>query len=303
MNTRATALIGLTVIALVGCKGGSQKSAATAQTGPVVATVNGYNITAKELSQEIKNLPPQFQMVAETPEGKMQVLDQLVARHLALEEAKKSGIDKSPEVAERFEDLKDQVIVQAYLKKRLDELKPSDDQLKKVYDQYKDQFKHPEQIRASHILVKSEKEAQEVDKQLQAGAKFDELARKYSIDGSAAKGGDLGWFAKGTMVPEFESAAFALKEGSVSGIVKTKHGFHIIQLTGKRGPGVSSFEEEKDKIKAFVLPKMQQEFLKKLKDDLKKNAKLTINSDALKGVQTQSSDLPSPPSAPAKQEH
>ncbi|HEY6009139.1 MAG TPA: peptidylprolyl isomerase, partial [Geobacteraceae bacterium] len=103
-------------------------------------------------------------------------------------------------------------------------------------------------------------------------------------DAAAAKGGDLGWFGKGSMIPEFEKPAFALKEGETSGIVKTKYGFHIIKLTGKRDAGIRPFAEVKDQIKAAIEPERQQEIFKKLKEDLKKNAKYTIKEDVLKGL-------------------
>jgi peptidyl-prolyl cis-trans isomerase C len=132
--------------------------------------------------------------------------------------------------------------------------------------------------------MKSEKEAQDVLSQLKGGASFEELAKKHSVDAAGPKGGDLGWFGKGAMIPEFEKVAFSLKEGETSGIVKTKYGFHIIKLTGKRAAGIRPFAEVKDQIKAAVEPEKQQEVFKKLKDDLKKSAKYTVKEDVLKGL-------------------
>jgi peptidyl-prolyl cis-trans isomerase C len=86
------------------------------------------------------------------------------------------------------------------------------------------------------------------------------------------------------MIPEFEKVAFAMKEGETSDVVKTKFGFHIIKLTGKRAAGVRSFDEVKDQIKSAVLPGKQQEIFQKIKEDLKKNGKYTIKEDALKGL-------------------
>jgi len=156
--------------------------------------------------------------------------------------------------------------------------------MKKFYDQNKDKFKTGDQIRASHILVKSEKEANDVLAQLKAGGNFEELAKKLSTDGAASKCGDLGWFSKGSMIPEFEKVAFAMKEGETSGVVKTKFGFHVIKLTGKRAAGVRTFEEVKDQIKTAILPGKQQEVFQKLKDDLKKSGKYSIKEDVLKGL-------------------
>ena len=116
---------------------------------------------------------------------------------------------------------------------------------------------------------------------IKAGGNFEELAKKNSVDSSAAKGGDLGWFGQGTMVPAFEKAAMALKEGQVSDVVKSDFGFHIIKLTGKRPAGVRPFEEVKEQIKGAILPSKQQEIFQKIKEDLKKSAKITIKEDVL----------------------
>ena len=176
-------------------------------------------------------------------------------------------------------------IVDAYLKKKVEEqAKVSDADLQKFYDQNKEKFRTGAEVRASHILVKDEKKAQEILAQLKGGASFEELAKKNSTDGAAAKGGDLGWFGKGSMIPDFEKVAFGLKEGETSGIVKTKYGFHIIKLTGKREAGIRPFSEVKDQIKAAIEPEKQQEVFKKLKEDLKKSAKYTIKEDVLKGL-------------------
>jgi peptidyl-prolyl cis-trans isomerase C len=189
-------------------------------------------------------------------------------------------------VAAKLEDLKQRVIVEAFLRKKLEEqANVSDADMKKFYDENKDKFKSGEQVRASHILVKSEAEAQEILAQLKKGGNFEELAKKHSIDGAAAKGGDLGWFSQGSMIPEFEKVAFGMKEGETSGIVKTKFGYHIIKLTGKRPAGVRSFEESKELIKAKLAPEKQQELLAKLKEELKKSAKFSVKEDVLNSIQ------------------
>src|SRR6266702_2376342 len=205
--------------------------------------------------------------MAATADGRKEMLDSMVVRELVMQDAQKEGIDKSPEVAAKMEDMKKRVIVEAYLKKKVEEqVKVSDADLQKFYDQNKDKFKAGEQLRASHILVKSEKEAQDVLAQLKGGAKFEDLAKKVSVDPAGAKGGDLGWFGKGSMIPEFEKVAFAMKEGETSGIVKTK----------------------------FV-PEKQQEVFKKVKEDLKKNAKLSIKEDVLNGIGTKAAEAKNPP--------
>jgi len=281
----ATLLALALCVAGTGCKQQAGSEAKQDKSGVVLAEVNGATITDTDFYKEQENLPPYLKPMTETADGKKEMLDTMVVRELIMQQAQKDGIDKSPAVAAKLEDLRKRVIVEAFLKKKVEEsANVSDADLQAFYKKNEDKFKTGDQIRASHILVKTEPEAKEIEKQLKGGAKFEDLAKKNSIDGAAAKGGDLGWFGKGSMLPDFEKVAFSLKEGTTSGIVQTKFGYHIIKATGKRPAGTRSFEEVKDQIKAAIAPEKQQETFKKLKEDLKKGAKLTIKEDALKGL-------------------
>ncbi len=276
----------LCVAALVGCQnsnttGGSKSNGK--KEGAVLAEVNSGSITTGDFERELKNLPEYLKTMADTPKGRTEMLDTMVIRELILQQASKDGLDKSAEIEEKMQDLKKRLIVESFLKKKVEtESKVSDDDMKKFYEQNKDKFKSGEQIKASHILVKTEKEAKDILTQLKSGGKFEELAQKNSIDSSSAKGGDLGWFGKGNMVPAFEKAALALKEGQISDVVKSDFGFHIIKLTGKRPAGIRPFEEVKEQIKGAIMPSKQQEVFQKIKEELKKSAKITIKEDVLK---------------------
>lgn len=278
----------LCAAALTGCKGKTETGTATApvkKQGEVIAEVNGDTITTGDFQKELENLPPYLKPMADTAEGKKELLDTMVVRELILQQARKDGIDKGPEVAAKLEELKKRVVVEAFLKKKVEEnASVSDEEMKKFYEENKEKFKTGAQVHASHILMKSEEEAQKVLKELQGGGNFEELAKKHSIDSAAAKGGDLGWFSKGSMVPEFEKVVFGLKEGETSGIVKTKFGYHVIKLTGKRPAGTRTFDEVKEQLRAAILPSKQQEVFQKLKDDIKKDAKITIKEDVLTGM-------------------
>jgi peptidyl-prolyl cis-trans isomerase C len=284
----ATILLLALCVAGTGCKQqGSEATKDAGKKGIVLAEVNGATITDADFYKEQETLPPYMKPMTETPEGKKEMLDTMVVRELIMQQAAKDGTDKSPAVAAKLEELKKRVVVEAFLKKKIEEsANVSDAELQEFYKKNLDKFKTGDQIRASHILVKSEAEAKDIEKQLKGGASFEELAKKHSIDGAAPKGGDLGWFGKGSMLPDFEKVAFSLKEGQTSGIVKTKFGYHIIKLTGKRPAGTRSFEEVKDQIKAAIVPAKQQETFKKLRDDLKKGAKLNIKEDALKDLKS-----------------
>ena len=273
---------------LFGCQGkgpSTESKTEVKKEGQVLAEVNGDTITTGDFNRELKNLPEYLKAMADTPDGRKEMLDTMVIREVILQQAAKDGLDKGPEIEEKMKEMKQRLLVEAFLKKKVEtESKISDADLQKFYDQNKDKFKTGEQIRASHILVKTEKEANDVMAKIKAGGNFDELAKKYSIDSSASKGGDLGWFGKGTMVPGFEKAAMALKEGQVSPIVKSDFGFHIIKLTGKRPAGIRPLEEVKDQIKGAIMPSKQQEVFQKIKEELRKSAKITIKEDVLKGL-------------------
>ncbi len=281
-----TAVAILSMASLSGC---GKQSAEVKQEGKsdksVLVEVNGTTISTADFKKEMEALPPYLKPMTDTPEGKKEMLDTMVIRELILQQAKKDGIDKSQAVADKLEDLKKRIIVEAYLKKKVEErANLSDADLQKFYDQNKDKFKTGDEVRASHILLKTEKEAQDVLAKLKAGGKFEDLSKQYSIDSAGPKGGDLGWFSKGSMVPEFEKVAFGLKEGELSGLVKTKFGVHIIKLTGKRQAGIRPLAEVKDQIKATLLPTKQQEIFQTLKEELKKSAKVSVKEDALKEI-------------------
>ncbi len=273
-------LASLVTASLVACQGSgsSSNSGSTSnKDAKVIATVNGSKITSDDFDREVKALPEYIRAMAETPQGKKEMIDTLVMRELIMQQAAKDGVDKSKEVEEKLAELRKRIVVDTYLKKKVEtESKISDEELKMFYDQNLDKFKSGEQIRASHILVKREQEAQAVLDQLKKGGTFEELAKTKSADTSAAKGGDLGWFGKGNMVPAFEKAAFGLKEGQLSGIVKSDFGYHIIKLTGKRAAGTRSLDEVKEQIKAAIMPQKQQQVFMKLKEDLKKGAKIEL---------------------------
>jgi peptidyl-prolyl cis-trans isomerase C len=294
-----SAAVTLCLVAMVGCsksQGPAAEAGKKEQKGQVLAEVNGAVITTDDFKKELEILPPYLKQMAGTPDGQKEMLDSMVVRELVMQDAQKQGIDKSKEVADRMEDMKKRVIVEAYLKKKVEEqVKLSDADLQKFYDQNKEKFKTGDQVRASHILVKTEKEAQDVLTQLKGGAKFEDLAKKYSVDPAGQKGGDLGWFGKGSMIPEFEKVAFSMKEGETSGIVKTKFGYHIIRLTGKRPAGTLPFAEVKEQLKASLMPEKQQEVFKKVKEDLKKSAKLSIKEDVLRGMSAQAAEAKTPP--------
>ena len=144
----------------------------------------------------------------------------------------------------------------------------TDKEAKEYYDENPDLFAIDE-VEASHILVEDEKLAGEILNKLKGGADFAEMAKEYSIDGSAAQGGSLGTFGKGVMVPEFENAAFALKPGEISDVVKSKFGYHIIKVTGKN-QGRETFEDARENIIDTLYDKAVREAYNQKMTELRK---------------------------------
>lgn len=282
------AVVATCLLGLAACKSNTSAPGAAdgeKKQGKVLAEANGAVLTTDDFNKELETLPPYLKPMAQSAEGKKELLDTMIARELILQKATKDGIDKSKDVADKLAELKKRVVIEAYLRKQVEEkITIPDTELQKFYDENKEKFRTGDQVRASHILVKTEKDAQDALAKLKGGATFEAVASQVSTDSSAAKGGDLGWFGKGVMLPEFEKAVFGLKEGQTSGVVKTKFGFHIIKLTGTRKAGLMPFAEVKDQIKAALLPAKQQELLQKIKEDIKKDAKISIKDDVLKEI-------------------
>jgi peptidyl-prolyl cis-trans isomerase C len=189
------------------------------------------------------------------------VLRGLVSERLIYQEAIKAGYDKNEEVKKRLAILQKQVVMQAFMDEKAQKL-VTEDQLKAAYNEKVAAAKGQEEVRARHILVGSEEDAQAIAEQLKKGADFVKLAKDKSTDkGSGANGGELGWFTKDKMVPEFADAAYKLKKGETSGPVKSAFGYHIIKVEDRRPLQVASYDDMKESLKAEVSNKMIQKYL------------------------------------------
>lgn len=158
----------------------------------------------------------------------------------------------------------------------IDSVEVSDAEIEEYYNNNKAEFTVEEQVQASHILVEDEATAKEILDKLNSGSDYAELAKEYSIDGSASQGGNLGFFPRGRMVKPFEEAAFALEVGEISGIVKTDFGYHIIMVTDRQEAGTISLEESRDNIRDTLLHQKQMETLRNYLIELRENAVVEI---------------------------
>jgi peptidyl-prolyl cis-trans isomerase C len=267
----------LLILPIVAC---SQKD----QSKPLV-TIDGYTITLQEFNSELDKIPVNMKMMVATQNGKKSFLDRLIVKKLLLKEAAKENLEKSKEFQDRLGDIKEQLLIESLLKKKLmTDSKLTDEELNKYYEGHKDEFKKPPEMDTSQIVVKTEKEAKEIQAKLTAGEDFPELARKYSLDPAAkASGGRVGYQPKGSLIPEYEAAASKLtKPGQVSPSIKTQLGYHIIRLEGIKPPQQVPFAEVKDFIKQKLAQERQQEVLEKYIESLRQANKITINEELLK---------------------
>lgn len=255
-----------------------------------VASVNGVAITRNELYGAMLAL------------GGAQTLDNLIQEELIGQEAKKQGIvisdqDVEAEIARikkqfpseadfqaalqqnslTLEELKNQTPTQLRIRRILEpRVKVTDDEVKQYFEANQAAFDQPEQVRASHILVPTKAEADEIMKQLKAGADFAKLAKERSADtGSKNAGGDLGYFGKGVMVPEFEKAAFSLKVGELGGPVKSEYGYHIIKVTDHKAAKKATLEEKKADIREQLIRTKVSDLSAAWLAELKSTAKIT----------------------------
>lgn len=290
----------------------------------VAVAVNGHEIMESQIESQMKpqlhnlsrQLPPDM-IEKYKNQLRQQTIERLVIEHLLDEQVAKAGIkitdnDVNNQMAEmaaqqkmslqdirqmiessgqKFDDVKERIrrglgyqkVMEASWKDKAD---VNDSDTQKYYTENKNEFETPEQVRASHILVKTDPnitdpnqakakaiaKADDLLKQIKGGADFAELAKKNSACPSASRGGDLDYFGKGQMVEPFEKASFALKPGQVSGVVETKFGFHIIKVTDHKDPNTVPFEQAKDNIKKLLVSQKQRTLARDYIENLKSQA-------------------------------
>lgn len=233
----------------------------------VAAIVNGDKIYTKDVNKAIETMEIK---AADVEKLYPMVLEQIVNEKLIEGAVAKAKVTDSEDYKKRLEILKVQLAKQMYLENTLKD-KISDKAVKAEYEKFKKENKGKTEIHARHILVPTEEEAKQVIKDLDGGAKFEELAAKRSSGPAATNGGDLGYFAEGDMVPEFSKAAFALKKGEYTKTpVKTGFGWHVIKVEDKRERAVP----EQAQVEMPIRNKLGQEALVGLAQKLRSEAKI-----------------------------
>jgi peptidyl-prolyl cis-trans isomerase C len=245
----------------------------------VVATVNGYDITASEIQLAADDILPQLGEVPANLRFPF-VVEYLIERHLLAQAAVKEGIVETEEYKRRLAFYQAKALRDAYFTSKL---KPAvtDEAVRKSYDEQAAKVEAEERARARHILLASEQEAKDIAARLAKGEDFEALAKEYSQDGSKEHGGDLGYFTAEEMVPAFSQAAFSLEVGEVSEPVQTEFGWHVIKLEDRRIGGAQPFEDVEDAIRMVLLRKSVQDRLV----ELRQTAEIEVHDPDLKRLQ------------------
>lgn len=262
--------------AIAACNTGTGADVVT-DTSATVATYEGGTITEAEVEAFLSTLNDRQKTRFKTPEGRKDMIERLALNEALAADARTQGFGTSDEDKIAMRQAADNFLVSKLMRDLRDKAR-GEEQARAYYDEHIDDYKK-EQVQASHILVKQEAEARKVKSRIDGGEDFATVAKEVSEDrGSKVKGGDLGWFGRGRMAPEFEEASFALEEGQVSDPVKTKFGYHIIKNTGKRDQ--IPFEEVQERINR----KLERESITTYMDDRKSNLAVVVDEEAVAGI-------------------
>jgi peptidyl-prolyl cis-trans isomerase C len=282
-----------------------------------VAVVNGETITVEKLDRMYNNLNTQMRQNYDTNGGKGAFLENYIRKRLLIQEAMKSGFDKKPEVATGIDAARESALFDRYVRDVVAAPIVTDKDVKAYYTEHPDEFVTPEKLHVRHIVIavvntgpapKTEARALEEIGQIAVElhkaeaataqakpdpttmerlrlAHFKDAAKKYSEDGSAESGGDLGWVTKGQLDPDFERVAWQLKPGIISGVVHTKFGYHLIIVEGRQPPGTEPFDTVKAGIREYLINQKAADVVStvaKLTNELRGNSRISVFPENIK---------------------
>ena len=248
----------------------------------VVATVNNSDITQEEVNEFVVSSIPGANFSVLTYEQQKGVINQMIDRRLFLEDAKKMNIASRPEFIEALQKEKENLMLDFWMKEKVEEIAISDRDAKIYYRDNSLKFNKPASVKVRHILLTTEAEARAIITKLKRSQNhlrdnFILLAKEKSTGPSAINGGELDWFIKEQMVPEFSDAAFSLSKGSITTQpVKTQFGYHVIYLEDKKEQGSIPFEVVKSDIIKVLRSLKFKAKLAKLSKKMKKSAVITV---------------------------
>lgn len=244
----------------------------------VLATVNDIEITSDVMNKTIEQLPPERRGYFDSEFGKKQLLDQLVNFELVNAFGLEIGVDKDLAYRTQLEQAEKEIRFNTTMNKIMSTITVTEEEAETTYNEHPEKYKGDEVIRASHILVDSEELATDILKKInEDGMAFEDAAMEFSSCPSKEQGGDLGEFGRGMMVPEFETAAFALDKDEMTQLpVKSQFGYHIIKTTDKKGVESASFDEVREQVKGQMLQEKQMEYYTKLLTELREKYNVEV---------------------------
>lgn len=272
----------------------------------VAAVINGEVITKGKLDALYAAIPAPTRVQYDQAGGKKAFLDNYVAKRLLIQEALKSGFDQRPHVKVAMEAARESALFDRYIREVVAAGVITDAEVRKYYDDHPTDFSTPERAKVRHIVFSWKQRSKEEGRRLAeqvlsellpfrlaaapdtAGARqvfvsrFSEAARKYSEDGVAEQGGDLGWVSRGQLDKNFEEAAFGMKRGTMSGIIETQFGYHLILVEEKEDAGIEPFESVRNDVREFLVGQKTTEVMasvKQLTNELRKNSKVAIYAE------------------------
>jgi len=253
--------------------------------GTVLIEGSGVSISTQDVQAEMQRMPDAVhERFLSEPDQLRDLVQALHVRKVLAAQAQTSGLAQSPETAYKLATARESILAEAYVDRIAESATPApaaiDKRIQSIYKAEPERFRTPTETHARHILIKGKDadaraQAEKLLQELRNGADFEALAREHSADpGSAAKGGDLGFFPKGKMVPAFDAALDALdKPGSLSPVVESEFGLHIIRLEARKPGTLRSFDEVKEQLRAETVAKLQQDARKKEVERVRNEAK------------------------------
>jgi EpsD family peptidyl-prolyl cis-trans isomerase len=282
-----------------------------------VAVINGETITVEKLNRMYANLNTQMRTNYDQNGGKGAFLENYIRKRLMLQEAFKTGFDKKPEVVAALDSARESALFDRYVRDVVAAGIVTEKDVRDYYDAHPEDFATPEKVHVRHIVVavtnagpapRTDSQAIEQISKIAAAlraadvssamgkpdeatmaklrlAHFEEAAKKYSEDGSAESGGDLGWMSKGQLDPTFEAAAWGLKPGVISGVVHSKFGYHLIYVEGKEPAGTEPFDAVKNGIREYLMTQKATDVVNavgRLTNELKRNSRISVFPENIK---------------------
>lgn len=282
-----------------------------------VAVINGETVTVEKLDRMYSNLNTQMRQNYDANGGKGALLENYIRKRLLIQEAIKSGFNKRPDVAEAIDAARESALFDRYVRDVVAVQIVSDGDIKAYYTEHPEDFATPEKVHVRHIVIgvtdvgparKTKEEALDRIKKVAVDlrsadvasaqstsnpevlarlrlAHFADAAKKYSEDASAENGGDLGWITKGQTDADFETAAWSMKPGTVSGIIQTKFGFHLIFVEGRQAPGTEPFDSVKSSVREFLITQKATDVVTtvtKLTNELRGNSRISVFPENIK---------------------